>query len=231
MAENNNPSYPIDAMNHYVMNRVMRHRLRNLCAGVKMTAERIATMTASTNPQIGSRCDIVIAEVDNLRDFTDRMDLLFDALPMFEAKSLFDLVIDARTFFAPKFPFGKLNFSGPEAMVNFAHGSWLMVALHELLINAGEAAGEGGEVLLAWTEEAAGWAWAVSNSGEQIAAEIPLSPPTPFMTTRSRHDGLGLAIVWRICVALGATLEITTALEGLGTRVMIKLPRSENNNE
>jgi len=231
MAENRNPSYPIEAMNHYVMNRILRHRLRNLCAGVKMTVERISSMTASINPQIGSRCDIVISEMDNLRDFTDRMDMLFDALPASEPKTLFDLVVTARTFFAPKFPFGKLSFSGPEAMVTFAHGSWLIIVLQELLTNAGEAAGEGGEVTLAWAVGAEGVRLEVSNTGETLAAEIPLTPPSPFMTTKSRHDGLGLAIVWRICVALGATLKFETALEGLGTRVVINLPLSESNNE
>jgi len=227
MSENKNPSYPIEVVNHYTMNRILRHRLRNLCAGVKMTAERIAATTAAINPQIGSRCDIVIAEVENLREFTDRMDLLFDALPAVEPKTLFDLVVDARTFFAPKFPFGKLSFDGPETILTFVHGSWLQLALRELLTNAGEASSSTGAVKLAWQTDPDGFTFVLENSGEPFPAEIPVHPPAPFMTAKSRHDGLGLAIVWRIGTAIGATVSMVPGSEDQPTRITLKLPLAE----
>eukprot|EP00828_Plagiopyla_frontata_P047724 TRINITY_DN8910_c0_g1_i2.p4 TRINITY_DN8910_c0_g1~~TRINITY_DN8910_c0_g1_i2.p4 ORF type:complete len:159 (-),score=13.84 TRINITY_DN8910_c0_g1_i2:41-517(-) len=107
-----NSSYPCKNMDHYIMNRVLRHRLRNLCAGVKMTIERIAASTMQSNPQIGSRCDIVAAELDSLREFTDRMDMLFDRLPSPEVKSLFMMITDMRMDFLKNYPFCNFEING-----------------------------------------------------------------------------------------------------------------------
>ena len=230
MSEPNNPSYPVSVMDHRVMNRVLRHRLRNLCAGVKMTMERIAAATAVSNPQIGPRCDIVVAEIDNLRDMTSRMDLLFDQLPTSHAKSLFEIVTAIRTAFVPKFPFCKLAFDGPEAMVSFVHGDWLIFALSELIFNAGEGSGDTAEVSFSWKNDSNGFTFSIDN-GSAIPPEIPTTPPVPFMTSKSRHDGLGLAIAWRICEAIGASLQIETmpGEEDAHTRITINLPAAEIN--
>lgn len=208
MSIENTPDYPCNNMDHKMMNRVLRHRLRNLCAGVKMTIERIASTTASTNPQIGSRCDIVIAELDNLRDFTDRMDLLFDVLPTPEQKNLFSIVTDLRMKFLQTYPFCNFELKGAELNITFEHGSWLQAVVDELLQNAGEAAGDNGDVVLAWEQHENFFSFSVSNTGAGIPKEIPTDPPVPFYTEKSRHDGLGLAIAYRIAAFLGTELKI-----------------------
>ncbi len=228
MAEENNSHYPDSVMDHYRMNRVMRHRLRNLCAGVKMTVERIANMTAATNPQIGTRCDIVVGELDNLRLFTDRMDWLFDALPQPEPKSLFELVSSLRMSFSPQFPFCNLDLGGTEATLVLHHGSWVFFALHELMVNAGEAAGENGKVTLKWSLDNA-IEFTIANDGEAFPDDIPLQPPVPFYTNRSRHDGLGLGIANRIFLAIGAKWDILR--ENNLTTVKITIPETEIKHE
>lgn len=224
MAEDTNKKYPDDVMDYYRMNRIMRHRLRNLCAGVKMTVERIATTTAQTNPQIGTRCDIVINELDNLREFTDRMDLLFDTLPNSEPLSLFELVSSLRMAFAPKFPFCALDLCGEESTVRFRHGSWIYTALFELLLNGGEAAGENGKVCISW-EAGEVFKFVISNNGESFPEAVPVNPPVPFTTEKSRHDGLGLSIVCRIFEHINAEWQLLPG--GKGTNIEILIPDSE----
>lgn len=216
--------YPEGNIDFRKMDRVLRHRLRNLCAGVKMTIDRIAETTSKTHPQIGSRCDIIKSELDNLLTFTDRMDMLFDNLPEAQRKSLFETVSELRSFFVKNFPLCSLELNGPQAAVVFRHGSWLISVLRELLLNAGTAAGSNGLVKFTWTEGPQ-VSFTVSNQGN-IPSEIPLSPPQPFNTRQSRHDGLGLAIAFRICKETDSELIIDNSKENSVT-VNMKLPKEE----
>jgi len=199
--------YPESCIDLNLMNRVMRHRLRNLCAGVKMTANRIAETTKETHPRMSSRCDVIVSELDNLNEFTNRMDLLFDTLPGTTDRSLFDIISKLRGDFTQKFPFSTLRFDGPEISLSFPHGSLLELALSELLDNAGEAAANNETVTLKW-ECDKNFIFKLTNTGESIPEEIPYNPPVPFNTLRSRHDGIGLSIAYRICKALGSELFI-----------------------
>ncbi|MDD3117903.1 MAG: ATP-binding protein [Victivallales bacterium] len=230
MAAENIRKYPDEFMDHNRMNRVMRHHLRNLCAGVKMTVERISAMTAAINPQIGSRCDIIINELDTLHRLTDRMDLLFDTLPGAKSRSLFELVAALRRSFAARFPFCALKLNGPETVLNLPYGSRLQLALEELLTNAGEAAGENGSVVMTWNTAAGELEFILENDGESFPAEIPTTPPIPFYTSRSRHDGLGLSIAYRIIVGtLNGDMVISP---GAGTtRTTCSLPTAETTHE
>jgi len=221
----NQDRYPFDNVDLRKMNRIIRHRLRNLCAGVKMTVEKIASVTSQTHPQMADRCSLIVAELENLREFTDRMDRLFDNLPAPEPKSLFDILCDAREFFIKKFPFCHLELDGGELAASFKHGSWFVIAMREIIANAGEAAGASGTVRLAWAEKDGSVTVSVSNPGEPPPPEIPLNPPRPFNTLRSRHDGIGLAIANRICEEAGASLSIESSPET--TAVHIKISPEE----
>jgi len=208
------------------MNRVLRHRLRNLCAGLKMTADRIAEVTASTHPNLSSRCGVINSEMDNLFEFTARMDLLFDSLPSEAATSLFDLISSLRADFVKKYPLCNIELGGPELELVLPRSSWLRIALWELIKNAAEAAGGRGSVEFAWARsQDGGLYFAMLNPGE-IPPEIPLAPPAPFNTQRSRHDGLGLAIAWRICKAMNAEFIIDAPQNGC-VAVKLHLPPEE----
>ena len=199
--------YPESCIDLNLMNRVMRHRLRNLCAGVKMTANRIADTTKETHPRMSSRCEVIVSELDNLHEFTTRLDLLFDKLPRTTPRSLFEIISNLRENFVKKFPFSTLEFNGPELAVTFPNGSLIELCMSELLNNAGEAAANNGTVTLEWDIDNT-FTFSLSNTGNQIPEEIPINPPQPFNTLRSRHDGIGLSIAYRICKALESELFI-----------------------
>ena len=202
-------------LDRHRMNRIIRHRLRNLCAGVKMAVVRIAEQTSETHPQIGDRCSIIVSELDSLETFSSRMDLIFDPLPVPEPLTLTELISLLRAFFVQKFPFSTLLIEGEEGNSSCIHGSWGLVVLKELLTNAGEAAGFDHDVTLGWNLAEKTISITVKNSGEPIPSEIPVNPPQPFFTVKSRHDGLGLAIAERICRAMDSTLIINSELENL----------------
>ncbi len=223
--ESNSSKYPKDEINLCLMNKVMRHRLRNLCAGVKMTVDRISSTTAGTHPQIPSRCKIIASELDNLELFTERMDLLFDAPPKHERKSLFEVITELREFFSKSFAFNSLEFVGAEENIVIEHGTWIFIALKELLKNAGEASENNAAIKLSWTK-GTGLEFSIANSSGKIPDEIPIDPPAPFNTLRSRHDGIGLAIAWRFCKETDSEMTINNNLDD-GVEVKIKLPQKE----
>jgi two-component system nitrogen regulation sensor histidine kinase GlnL len=220
--------YPENNIDLKLMNRVLRHRLRNLCAGVKMTMDRIASVTKESHPELGGRCDIIKAELDNLQAFTERMDLLFDALPSPESASLFTIISGQREDFAKEFPFCALDLNGPELDASLIHGSWVSLALKELISNAGEAAGSSeGTVSLTWNQTAdCPLEFTIENNGSGLPEEIPATPPEPFNTQKSRHDGIGMAMAFRIFTEIGAEMKIDKNREH-GALVHIKLPKEE----
>ena len=202
--------FPAELVDLRVMNRLLRHRLRNFCAGGKMTLDRISDQAGK--PSISEKCAVLGAEFDNLEQFTRRMDLIFDRLPESAPFTLFELLTRLRQAFCRKFPLCSLRLEGPELSLTLPEGSLIELAIGELLANAGEAAGvaEGAPaVSCCWTElSGGGMVFSIQNSGSPIPPEIPLDPPMPFHTTRGRHDGLGLSIVNRIVKCLSGGLEI-----------------------
>ncbi|OGV36107.1 MAG: hypothetical protein A2020_03330 [Lentisphaerae bacterium GWF2_45_14] len=223
--------YPAYAMKLQVMNRVVRHRLRNLCAGVRMTVERIASVTEKTHPDIPNRCKIICTELDSLQIFTDRMDTLFDTLPTSVQKSLFELLAETRDCFARKNPLSSLDLSGPEENISIKNGSWFVIALGELLDNAAEASGPQGNVKMKWSlgKENQSFKIIIENTSEPIAPGIPINPPVPFHTERSRHDGLGMAIAYRICSETNSGMVVENSPDKV--KIIINFAKEEIINE
>ncbi len=217
------PSEPIDSQ---AMNRLLRHRLRNLCAGAKMTLDRISTQAGK--PSVSEKCTVLCAEFDNLELFTRRMDLLFDRLPTPSPLYLCELLTSLRQSFARKHPLCALKLEGPEVELALRNGSLVETAVAELLANAGDAAGAEGAVTLRWefAEQDTRLAFVITNTGAPIPAEIPLAPPAPFHTTRGRHDGLGLSIAHRIAKSLRGGLEIKSNTQD-SICVAFNIPRPE----
>ncbi|RMD82239.1 MAG: sensor histidine kinase [Lentisphaerae bacterium] len=199
--------YPDAYVNHYQMNRIVRHRLRNLCFGMSMALERMQEQTASVLPQASENCALMLKELDHLMNFTHRMDLLFSELPEPEEKKLVDILLRVREEFAEKHPYCDLELEGPQLDVVIASGNYLSIILGELLDNAAEAALEPNPRLTWSRPDQKILKFAVTNQTD-APLEVPLSPPQPFFTTRGRHDGLGLAIVQRLVNHSNATLTI-----------------------
>jgi K+-sensing histidine kinase KdpD len=137
---------------------------------------------------------------------------------------LFDVVSGLREFFVKKYPLCNMELNGPQAGIVLKHGSWFTLALKELLDNAGEAAGAEGRVSFSWKVKGA-MEFFVQNEGAQIPPSIRFDPPCPFLTSKSRHEGLGLAVAYRICSQTGSEFKI----KNTGGKVIasMKLPERE----
>lgn len=216
----------LEPQDSFQMNRVLRHKLRNHSAGLKMTLHKIQQVLEGVNSQMADRCTLMLNELDGLEGFTERMDLVFSDLPKAEPVMLFNMICELRRRFASTFPLINLELEGQECAALFPNGSLIVIALWELLSNAGESAGLEGQVTLKW-EVNSQVVFTVSNSGENFCESIPLSPPMPFYTEKGRHDGLGLAIVNRICSSLGGNFSVLPQSKKGIVVTQFELPREE----
>jgi signal transduction histidine kinase len=201
---------PLDVSDAAAMNRVLRHRLRNHSAGMKMTLGRIQDALSAAGSPLADRCVLMLSELDNLEQFTRRLDLAFGILADAEASTLLETVSRCRRYFVENFPYCDFVMQGEEADVRLVDGPLLLTSLKELLANAGEACSLDGRVSFEWELHQGQLRFAIGNSCDNpMPSDIPLDPPKPFRTTRGRHDGLGLVIVRRGVDTLGGKLSIT----------------------
>ena len=214
--------YPQNNTDLKTMNRLLRHRLRNLCAGVTMTVDRIVQLAEHNHPDLAGRCDIVKIEMDRLQILTERMDLLYDTLPPVRKITLFELMTEIRGWFVSSFPCCDLVLDGPVEAVEIGLGSYLLTVLKELLLNAGEATADQ-RVKLKWSVGMNGAiGFEVINSlRESVPANINLSLPQPFVTSKSRHDGLGLAIIRRLGYAGDFNIELFADAKEFKAKVIL----------
>ena len=215
---------PLDVSDAAAMNRVLRHRLRNHSAGMKMTLGRIQDALAAAGSPLADRCVLMLSELDNLEHFTRRLDLAFGILADPEASTLLETVSRCRRFFVENFPYCDFVMQGEEADLRLVDGPLLLTCLKELLANAGEACSLEGRVSFEWEIRAGQLLLSVGNACDSLLpADIPVDPPKPFRTSRGRHDGLGLVIVRRGIHVLGGRLSITQSPDHT-VRAVLTLP-------
>jgi signal transduction histidine kinase len=103
------------------------------------------------------------------------------------------------------------------------HAPKLRQVLLNLVTNAAEAAGAGGEVGIRLAREGEAVEVSVSDSGPGVSPEARGRLFEPFFTTKDRGTGLGLAVSQAIAHAHGGSIEADAAPAG-GARFTLRLP-------
>jgi two-component system NtrC family sensor kinase len=139
------------------------------------------------------------------------------AVKIVQSQLSFDNVLISRTDAQ-----GDLRFRGND--------NQLLQVLINLLMNAGDAIGDGGGRINVETGTRAEGGRelieiAVSDSGEGIAPEHLDQLFDPFFTTKvKRGTGLGLAVAWAIVDQHGGTIDVESG-PGQGARFTVRIPR------
>jgi two-component system sensor histidine kinase HydH len=110
-----------------------------------------------------------------------------------------------------------------DALTVAADRGRLTQVLLNLALNAIQATPRGGSVTLAASRARDAVALAVADTGAGIAPEVLPRLFEPYVTTKVRGLGLGLAIARRIAEAHGGRIEAESRAEG-GTRFTVTLP-------
>jgi K+-sensing histidine kinase KdpD len=104
-----------------------------------------------------------------------------------------------------------------------ADSTQLTRALGNLLQNAGEAGAKEIDVSATLAEESGTLNLTIADDGEGMSAEMLSKAWTPFSTTRSGHQGLGLPAALHVISQAQGRIDIAS-VEGQGTQVQIWLP-------
>ncbi len=109
-------------------------------------------------------------------------------------------------------------------MVNMVRHQLLQVFVN-LLLNAGDASAEGGEIRVEGGVSGGSVWLAVSDEGEGISADNLGHVFDPFFTTKApgKGRGLGLSVCYRVVDQAGGTIEVNSEI-GRGSRFMVRLP-------
>lgn len=113
----------------------------------------------------------------------------------------------------------------PEISVAVDGDSWNSI-VSNLMINAVEACQGNGHLDISLTPMDGLALLMISDDGPGISEEIQSRIFHPFMTTKSREGGLGLAIVRKAVEESGGRIEIDS-LEGHGTTMKVVVPLTE----
>ncbi len=105
----------------------------------------------------------------------------------------------------------------------YADVDMLLRVLNNLGLNAAQAMPNGGKVYFKISRNGTHSIITVEDSGGGIPNEIRDKLFTPMFTTKSKGQGLGLAVVKRMIEAQGGTVSFESQL-GKGTKFTIELP-------
>jgi signal transduction histidine kinase len=108
--------------------------------------------------------------------------------------------------------------------------TYISRVLGNLVSNAIPAMPSGGKLSIQARRNAQNTVITVEDTGVSISAEYNSKIFQPLFTTKSKGQGLGLAVVKRLTEAINGTITFTSE-EGRGTKFTIQVPSLNRNNK
>lgn len=206
------------------MAAVLAHEVKNPIAGVRGAIQIIGARLAG-----GSREAAVIAEIisrlDTLGDLMK--DLLLFARPREPRIAPVDVSsllhgVASLVLQDPAYEHLRIDIHGSAPSIH-ADGELLKIALQNLVINSAHAMEGRGRIDMRLKSDGLTCEIAVADSGPGIPEDVRAKLFTPFVTTKARGTGLGLATAKRLVEAHRGTLSVDCPSRG-GTTVTVQLP-------
>lgn len=202
----------------------MAHEVKNPLAAIRSAAQMLAGRVTGPDTELAG---IVIAEVDRLnRVVSDFLDYARPTPLERRPVSLPELLDSCAAFLAPvaaeKRVVIERDYRANPAPVP-ADSDKLRQVFLNLMLNALQAVGPGGRVLLATEPGSRQVVVSVRDNGPGVSREMLGRVFEPFFTTRRGGTGLGLAIAQRIVAEHGGSISIASG-PGSGTTVRVVLP-------
>jgi two-component system, NtrC family, sensor histidine kinase HydH len=213
------------------MSATLAHEIRNPLGAMKGLTQ---LAQEELPPDHGAQASMrtVVSEAERLeRLVADLLDFARPKKPELRDFDVTELLSDVRLMMQQRSAAAgiTLEFSAPENLRLRSDPAGLRQVLLNVLSNALDAVSKGGRVALSATLEQRGQTLVieVDDTGEGIGDRDPGELFQPFVTTRTRGTGLGLAVSRQIVEALGGTITLANR-PGQGTRCVVRLPGAES---
>ncbi len=193
------------------MSKVLRHRLRNIASGIGSAVNLIDEESGDSLPSgLREYFPLINRECQSLSIMAERFGLLWspyteETLPCDATLIVQEKILSLSEQF-PNVEF-RTRLQGEISVPGL-----LQSALHELMLNACEAAPRG-VVGIIQQQEGGFLIWTVSDSGPGMPEKDRAQVFKPFFTSKPRHIGLGLPIARRIAEHYGGTCNPATACD------------------
>jgi two-component system, sporulation sensor kinase E len=206
----------------------IKNPLTSIDIHIQLLNREIARFKPNEVKNIRNLLAIVKEEIGRLNSIVQ--DFLFTVRPMsmtLSRENVNDILKDMIDFL--KYELGEANIDvvfdfDEELPTVLVDPKYLKQALLNVIKNAMQAIGSGGEIRIV-TEESPGGdvVMHIIDNGEGIPESIMGKIFEPYFTTRKSGTGLGLVIVYKIIKELGGEIKVKSK-EGEGTAFSIKLP-------
>jgi PAS domain S-box-containing protein len=204
------------------------HEIRNPLGGIKGYAS-LLKRDLKAQPELQQMAESIVEGTDHLSRLVNQVLLYARPMqPRFENTDLAGALQEIKTYVLADPNIGKqkisISIDSPADKIFLPIDRTLFrSAMLNLIVNSIQAMPEGGKISFTIKQQPNHIILNISDTGVGISQEHLSKLYSPFFTTKSEGNGLGLAEVQKVIQAHNGTIDVSSAV-GEGTTFIIKIP-------
>lgn len=204
-----------------VLNRVLRHNLRNDLNVVQGNAHMLIERLSGEEARLASTIESTVTELQSLAEKSRGLEKLTRSVPVERPIDIVPIVDGAVTDVQNEYPSVDVSFSAPDEAVSFA-APQLAVAVSELLTNAAQHAGSEPTVDVEVLRVADQTTVQISDNGPGLPPDERRILTGASETALDHGSGIGLTLVFWIITNLNGEIAVTTTSSGTTVEVHLE---------
>lgn len=207
-----------------VLNRVLRHNLRNDLNVVQGNAQMLEERTSGDEARLASNIESKTAQLLSIAEKSRELEKLTRSVPVVRPIDIVPIVAEAVTDIRENYPAVEVSLSTPDEAMSFA-APQLAEAVSELLTNAAKHGGNDPAIDVAVHRVGDRTTLQIKDNGPGLPAGERRILTDANETALDHGSGLGLPLVYWIIANLDGEIEVTASSSG--TTVEVHLQSAE----
>lgn len=204
-----------------VLNRVLRHNLRNDLNVVQGNAQLLQERTSGDDARMASTIESTTAELLSLAEKSRKLETLTRSVPVSRPIDLVPLITDAVTDIREEYPAVEISVTTPDKVMSFA-APQLADAVLELLRNAAKHTGTDPTIDVSVHREADRTTVQIEDNGPGLPSGERQILTGSSETALEHGTGIGLTLVYWIITNLEGEIEVSVTSSGTTLEVHLQ---------